>query len=40
MYIDPGAGGLIIQAVIGAIVAIPMFFAMFGRRIKNVFKRK
>lgn len=26
LYIDPGAGSLVIQAIIAAIVAVPFFF--------------
>lgn len=39
MYIDPGAGAAIVQAVAAFIVAIPVAIAMFGKRIKNAFKR-
>ena len=40
MYIDPGFGAIIIQVVVGSIVAIFAVVKMFGARIKNAFKRK
>ena len=36
-YIDPGAGSLIIQAVIAGIVAVPFFFRQqIGRLLRTV----
>ena len=39
-YLDPGTGSMIIQAVIGAIAGIALFFKVFWRRIANSFGRK
>lgn len=38
-YIDPGTGGIIIQAIIGAIAAISIFFSNLKIKIKNFFKK-
>jgi hypothetical protein len=36
-YIDPGSGSLIIQAVIAAIIAIPIFLrSQIGRAVRTV----
>jgi hypothetical protein len=36
-YIDPGAGSLIIQAVIATVVAIPFFFRHhIGRLVRSI----
>ena len=35
-YIDPGAGGLIIQAIIGGIAAISLFFKKIKLKIKSL----
>lgn len=39
-YLDPGTGSMIIQAVIGAIAGIALFFKVFWRRIANSFGKK
>ena len=38
-YIDPGTGGIIIQAIIGAIAAVSIFFSNLKYKIKTFFKR-
>lgn len=38
-YIDPGTGGIIIQAIIGAVAAISIFFSNLKIKIKNFFKK-
>jgi len=36
-YIDPGSGSLIIQAVIAAVIAIPIFLrSQIGRAVRTV----
>ena len=36
-YIDPGSGSLIVQAVIAAIIAIPIFLrSQIGRAVRTV----
>ena len=37
-YIDPGTGGFIIQALIGAIAAVSIFFQKIKQSIKKIFK--
>jgi len=37
MYIDPGIGSLLIQVLIGAIIAIPITLKLFWRRIRSWF---
>ena len=39
-YIDAGSGSLIIQAIVGFFVAIPIVIAVFWGRITNLFRRK
>lgn len=40
-YIDPGSGSLIIQAVIAAIIAVPLFFReQIGRVVRTVRRGK
>lgn len=38
-YLDPGTGSMIIQAVLGAIAGIAIFFKFFWGRIVSFFKR-
>jgi len=38
-YIDPGTGSLIIQAVIAAAIAVPLFFRHHIGRFLNVLRR-
>lgn len=39
-YIDPGAGSLIIQAIIAAVVSVPFFFRNAIRNMFGRFRRK
>tara|TARA_B100001093_G_C25928300_1_gene635770 strand:+ start:34 stop:243 length:210 start_codon:yes stop_codon:yes gene_type:complete len=39
-YIDPGTGAVIIQAIIGAVVAVTVFFGNIKKRLKKIFKFK
>ena len=39
-YIDPGAGSLVIQAIIAAVVSIPFFFRNAIRSTIGRFRRK
>ena len=39
MYVDPGAGSIVLQVLIGALVAIPVLVKLYWGKIKNVFKR-
>ena len=39
-YIDPGTGAVIIQALIGAVVAVTVFFGNIKKRLKKIFKFK
>lgn len=39
-YIDPGTGGLIIQAILGAIAAVGIFFTNLKQKIKNLLSPK
>lgn len=36
-YIDPGTGGIIIQAIIGALATISIFFSKIKIKIKEFF---
>ena len=38
-YLDAGTGSLIIQAAVGALVAVGVFFKNFRNRIVGIFKR-
>ncbi len=40
LYIDPGSGSLLLQVLIGGIVAGSLFFKRFFIRLFSVFKRK
>ncbi|MFZ1807738.1 MAG: hypothetical protein WAU36_10970 [Cyclobacteriaceae bacterium] len=40
LYIDPGIGSVIIQAVIAGTVGALYAFKAYGKRIKNFFKKK
>jgi hypothetical protein len=40
MYTDPGAGGLIIQFLLGALMLIPVFIGLFWNRLKRLIKRE
>tara|TARA_E500000178_G_C16889603_1_gene692937 strand:+ start:379 stop:582 length:204 start_codon:yes stop_codon:yes gene_type:complete len=39
-YIDPGTGGIIIQAIIGAIAATSLTIKIYWQKIKAFFKKK
>lgn len=39
-YIDPGAGSLLIQAIIATVVSIPFFFRNTIRSVVAKFRRK
>tara|TARA_B100000795_G_C22681412_1_gene391893 strand:- start:678 stop:848 length:171 start_codon:yes stop_codon:yes gene_type:complete len=39
-YLDPGMGSIILQSIIGAIVAGTAYAGMYWQKIKNFFKRK
>lgn len=39
-YIDPGTGSLIIQVIIGTVVAAGVFIKTFWKRIKTFFSRR
>lgn len=40
MYVDPGIGSLLIQVVIGALIAIPITLKLFWKRIMTWFAQK
>jgi len=40
LYIDPGTGSLLLQVVIGGIVAFGLFFKNKLRAILSIFKKK
>jgi len=40
MYIDPGTGSLLIQVLIGVIIAIPVALKLFWGRIKKWFTQR
>ncbi len=39
MYIDPGAGNIVVQVLIGIAVAAPVFLKLFWTKIKSLGKR-
>ena len=39
MYFDPGAGSLIIQALIGFLVAIPVLLGIYRGKVKAFFSK-
>jgi hypothetical protein len=39
LYIDPGAGSMVIQALLAAILAIPFFFRTHVARVVQRFRR-
>ena len=43
-YLDPGTGGLILQALIGVLAAIGAYITLYWRKLKNIinkiFKKK
>lgn len=40
MYLDPGTGSMIIQAIIAVFAALSAGFFVFRGKIKNLFKKK
>ena len=40
LYIDPGVGSAVIQAIIAGVVGFFYAFKVYGARIKNFFTRK
>lgn len=40
LYIDPGTGSLLLQLVIGGIVASSLFFKNIWHRVFSIFKKK
>ena len=40
LYIDPGAGSMVIQALLAAILAIPFFFRSHASRLLARFRRQ
>lgn len=39
MYTDPGAWSLVVQALIGIVVAIPVIIGIYWRKVKGLFTR-
>ena len=39
-YIDPSAGSLVFQAVVGGVVAVPVIVAAFWKRLSGTFRRR
>jgi|TARA_B110000037_G_C17043413_1_gene474644 hypothetical protein len=39
-YIDPGTGGIILQAIIGAIAATSLTIKIYWQKIKDFLKKK
>ena len=40
MYLDPGTGSVILQAVLAGVLGVGVFARVFWRRIKGLFGRK
>lgn len=40
IYIDPGAGSMVIQAALAAVLAIPFFFRSQATRLLNRLRRR
>ncbi len=40
LYIDPGTGSLLLQLLIGGVVAFGLFFKNFWYKISSFFKKK
>jgi len=38
-YLDPGTGGIILQALLGAIAAAASYCAFYWNKVKNFFKK-
>jgi hypothetical protein len=39
MYLDPGTGSIVIQAILAAILAIGVFSKIFWNKIRSLFKK-
>lgn len=40
MYVDPGSGSVILQAVLAAVLGIGVFTRVFWKKIKGLFGKK
>jgi hypothetical protein len=40
LYIDPGSGSFLVQAIIAAVVGVAVYFKNIRMRIKSFFSRK
>lgn len=40
MYLDPGLGSIVIQALIGLAFAIPVLVGVYWKKLRNIFRRK
>ena len=40
MYIDPGSGSIIVQAIIAAVLFLGVFTKLFWKKLTSLFKRK
>lgn len=40
MYIDPGVGSIMIQAIVGFVLAVPVFIGLYWRKVKSWLSRK
>jgi len=39
MYLDPGSWGLVLQFLVGVIIAIPVLIGIYWKKVKLMFKR-
>jgi len=39
MYIDPGVGSIVIQVLVGMVVALPVVIKLYWQRFKGFFRR-
>jgi len=37
-YLDPGSGSMILQALLGGLAAVGVFFKFYGRRVRDFFR--
>lgn len=40
MYLDPSSWGIVIQILIGAVVAVPVLMGIYWGRVKGLFSRR
>lgn len=40
MYIDPGIGAIVIQALIGGLLMLPFLLKKYWSKVSNVFSRR